>query len=145
MWSSRPALLLPPFISMWVDSVGITRPTLAAGRDKATTLRALFAQSAAARRGARPTRSLYTGAMPPLRIRQGARAVILDRDHNILLAHFDFVDEEKPTGLWACPGGGIDPGESLGEGLIRELAEETGLVITDPGRAGLVAAASSSR
>jgi len=71
--------------------------------------------------------------MPQHRIRQGARAVILDRDHNVLLAHFDFVDEAKPTGLWACPGGGIDPGESIREGLVRELAEETGLVISEPG------------
>lgn len=59
--------------------------------------------------------------------------MILDRELNILLAHFDFVDDEKPHGLWACPGGGIDPDESVHEGLIRELAEETGLVIADPG------------
>jgi 8-oxo-dGTP diphosphatase len=69
----------------------------------------------------------------PLRIRQGARAIIIDPDHNLLLAHFDFVDVELPTGLWACPGGGIDPGESVRDGLIRELVEETGLLIDDPG------------
>jgi 8-oxo-dGTP diphosphatase len=57
----------------------------------------------------------------------------MDRDHRVLLVHFDFVDEERPTGFWACPGGGIDPGESTEEGLVRELAEELGLVVSEPG------------
>jgi len=63
----------------------------------------------------------------PPRLRQGVRAVLIDHDWNILLVHFDFVDERQPNGLWACPGGGLDPGESLVNGLTRELAEETGL------------------
>ncbi|CAN5773295.1 hypothetical protein BH24ACT3_BH24ACT3_13700 [soil metagenome] len=31
---------------------------------------------------------------------------------------------------WSTPGGVIDPGETLLEGLTREVAEETGLVVT---------------
>lgn len=31
---------------------------------------------------------------------------------------------------WVTPGGGIDPGESAREAAVRELHEETGLVIT---------------
>lgn len=31
---------------------------------------------------------------------------------------------------WSPPGGVIDPGESVVEGLTREVAEETGLVVT---------------
>lgn len=42
-------------------------------------------------------------------------------------------DPELPGGLWACPGGGIDVGETAVEGLVRELREELGLEITDPG------------
>jgi 8-oxo-dGTP diphosphatase len=57
----------------------------------------------------------------------------MDRDHRVLLVHFDFVDDERPTGFWACPGGGVDPGESTEQGLVRELAEELGLVVSDAG------------
>ncbi len=58
---------------------------------------------------------------------------MVDRDQRVLLVHFDFTRADLPTGLWACPGGGIDPGESLAQGLIRELTEELGLMIDDPG------------
>jgi 8-oxo-dGTP diphosphatase len=68
-----------------------------------------------------------------LRIRQAARAVIMDRDRRVLLVHFNFENDELPTGLWACPGGGLDPGETLDAGLVRELREEVGLAVDDPG------------
>ncbi len=32
---------------------------------------------------------------------------------------------------WTPPGGVIDPGETIGEGLIREVREETGLVVNE--------------
>ncbi len=32
-------------------------------------------------------------------------------------------------GLWAFPGGRVEPGESLSAAVERELAEETGLVV----------------
>ena len=37
------------------------------------------------------------------------------------------------AGLWSLPGGRIEPGETDAEALVREMREETGLVI-DPGR-----------
>jgi 8-oxo-dGTP diphosphatase len=59
----------------------------------------------------------------------------MDRDHRVLLVHFDFVSDTQPTGFWACPGGGIAPGESVEAGLVRELDEELGLSVVDPGQA----------
>jgi ADP-ribose pyrophosphatase YjhB (NUDIX family) len=57
------------------------------------------------------------------RLRPTARAVILDPDDRILLVRFEFSDGP----LWAVPGGGLEPGETVVEGLRRELVEEVGL------------------
>ncbi|MET9275830.1 bifunctional GNAT family N-acetyltransferase/NUDIX hydrolase [Kribbella sp. NPDC003557] len=56
-------------------------------------------------------------------LRPAARAVILDESDRILLVRFEFADGP----LWATPGGGLEAGETLVEGLRRELAEEVGL------------------
>jgi ADP-ribose pyrophosphatase YjhB (NUDIX family) len=56
-------------------------------------------------------------------------AVILDKQNRVLLVKH--VPEKK--GFWAgkyiCPGGRLDPGESLEDGVQREVREETGLEI----------------
>ena len=59
-----------------------------------------------------------------LRIREAARALLLDEDDRVLLVRFEF-----PTAtVWALPGGGIEPGETALAALRRELREELGLV-----------------
>lgn len=58
------------------------------------------------------------------RFRSAVRAVVLDPTNRILLVRFTFPDGE----LWACPGGGIEDGESDEAAVTRELAEEAGLV-----------------
>jgi 8-oxo-dGTP diphosphatase len=68
-------------------------------------------------------------ALPALRIRQAARAVILDPQDRILLVRFEFPDATR----WATPGGGIETGETPRQALRRELAEEVGLVDVDIG------------
>lgn len=35
--------------------------------------------------------------------------------------------------FWATPGGGLDPGESYEDAACREMLEETGTTIEDPG------------
>ena len=58
-----------------------------------------------------------------MRLRQGARAVVLDPEDRILLVRFQF----PTTALWGTPGGGVDAGETHEEAIVRELAEEAGL------------------
>jgi ADP-ribose pyrophosphatase YjhB (NUDIX family) len=59
-------------------------------------------------------------------LRPAARAIILDPDDRVLLCRFDFTDRGGPV-VWAAPGGGVEPGESLLDALRRELTEEVGL------------------
>ena len=63
--------------------------------------------------------------MDGLRIREAARAVLLDPDDRVLLVRFEFPGDIR---RWALPGGGVEPGESHVDALHRELREETGLV-----------------
>jgi len=56
-------------------------------------------------------------------LRAGVRAVVLDPDDRVLLVRFEFPEQS----LWATPGGGIEPGETHEQALVRELEEEAGL------------------
>jgi ADP-ribose pyrophosphatase YjhB (NUDIX family) len=59
-------------------------------------------------------------------IRPGVSAIILT-DEGLLL------QRRADNGLWGLPGGGVEPGESLSEAVVREVREETGLEVV-PGR-----------
>lgn len=53
----------------------------------------------------------------------GVGAIILDRDRVLLVKR----GREPRKGLWSIPGGALELGESLTEGVRREVREETAL------------------
>jgi 8-oxo-dGTP diphosphatase len=66
--------------------------------------------------------------------RPSSRLLILDPDERLLL--FRFEHRSGPLvgrTFWATPGGGLDPGESYEAAARREMLEETGMLIDDPG------------
>lgn len=67
-----------------------------------------------------------------VRIRPGARLLVVNAQNEILLIHehYDdvvFIERPDLRDLWVLPGGGIDPGEDAEIAALRELEEETGL------------------
>lgn len=66
--------------------------------------------------------------------RTAVRVVLIDAGGQVLLLHV-LTPDEVPDGWWELPGGGIDPGESYLEAAVREIKEETGLIL-DPTQVG---------
>ena len=67
----------------------------------------------------------HSGTVPrsSLRLVPAAHAVIFDKVGNVLLTR------RADNGLWCCPSGQMEPGESLVETVVRETLEETGLEV----------------
>ena len=57
--------------------------------------------------------------------RVNARAIIYKDGQLLAVKHFD--DDGGPVPYYAIPGGGVDPSESLEQGLRREVMEELGV------------------
>lgn len=61
--------------------------------------------------------------------RRAVRVLVLDRDDRMLLFKDSDLGLDPVAHWWVTPGGGVDPGESDLEAAVRELWEETGLVV----------------
>ena len=59
----------------------------------------------------------------------GVGAVIRDANDRILLVRHKPERGGFWRGKWICPGGKLEPGETLAEGALREVREETHLEI----------------
>lgn len=65
------------------------------------------------------------GRRYPTRPYVGIGAVVLDADRVLLVRR----GGEPQKGLWSIPGGGLELGETLEQGVRREALEETGLEV----------------
>jgi 8-oxo-dGTP pyrophosphatase MutT (NUDIX family) len=61
--------------------------------------------------------------------RRVSRVVLLDEQDRFLLLLTSSPRLATPVTRWITPGGGVEPDESHVQGAVRELFEETGLVV----------------
>lgn len=80
---------------------------------------------------------MYTAADSPF-YRVSVKALIFDDNNRLLMF-------QGKDGLWEMPGGGLEHGESLEEGLTRELYEEMRIVPATIGSIRFVYSGKSSK
>ncbi len=68
----------------------------------------------------------YRGRVTPITPRKAARAVLVDREGDVLLLCGRDPSSPAATLFWFTPGGGIEPGESAEDAARREAREEVG-------------------
>jgi 8-oxo-dGTP diphosphatase len=71
-----------------------------------------------------------------------AKAIVLNPQRQILLLKRSKTDSRRP-GDWDFPGGEVEKGEEMNVGVVREIREETGLIVR-PGDVVLVYAATEA-
>lgn len=62
----------------------------------------------------------------PMRVRLAARVLLFDPEGRLLLLKGRLPSAPDAPGWWFTVGGGMEPGETVREAALREIAEETG-------------------
>lgn len=75
----------------------------------------------------------------PRNRRRAMRVLLVDDDDRLLLFRDSDPGLTPVPIFWITPGGGVDPGESDLEAAVREVEEETGLLITQEALVGPLA------
>lgn len=71
------------------------------------------------------------GPQPPFR-RRTARILLVDTEDRLLLFRWIArAGTPEEHAVWLTPGGGVDKGETIPQAAVRELYEETGLVVAE--------------
>ncbi len=115
----------------WEKGYRIIRPLSVNGRSPDLTLTVQIARhgrrvnhrALPRTRSIDPGLDLSDGVLPIVRQRLAAYAITLSA-RGILATQFS--EKTAVPGLWGLPGGGIDPGESPSEAVVREVEEESG-------------------
>ncbi len=80
--------------------------------------------------GTQPAPDPPPTAEPGVRFRRVASyAVVRDRDRVLMT---ELASDTPAPGTWTLPGGGLDPGESPGQAVLREVLEETAHELVGP-------------
>jgi ADP-ribose pyrophosphatase YjhB (NUDIX family) len=72
-------------------------------------------------------------------VRLGVGVIVTDRQGQILL------ERRSDNGMWGLPGGGIEPGETVTDAALREVKEESGLVVSITGLLGVYSSVTEGR
>lgn len=76
-----------------------------------------------------------TGSLPFVRVRKGAVGILESESGLLMVCRADLVPK---GGCWCFPGGHVERGETSRQAVVREMAEELGIVVETVRRLGTI-------